>query len=628
VNSLEDEKEKDIILDETAIKPTDESALKITTSKVDVDKYLSAYDLYKSVRGELNDKIIANENWFRQKYWQYMIDKIEGDEPTSGTLLNAILNKHADFMDNEPAPVFLAREKNDEAEAQKLSKVVPVILENAEFKEAYSRYCWYLIKNGVACLSATWDDTLENGLGDIVINNIDILRIYWEPNITDIQDSRYVFVESLIDTDILKEMYDLKNLDDTNTGAQEAFQIVSYETNDQNILANKTLVIDCYERTITEDERQVVHLTKIANGCCLESSLEYEKTKDKGIYAHGRYPFVIGQYVPLEGTLEGMGMIDIAKNSQAYIDKLDIISLKNSIVAGKQRYIVKKDGGINSNDLMDLSKDVIEASGNVDEKAIRALQATSLPNYVQEIRQNKISETKEVLANRDFNQGGTTGGVTAFGAIAALQEAGNKTTRDLVKGNYQTFKKLNILVIELIREFYTQERQFRIIGEENNPEYIAFSNANMINQITNADEAFIMLPDGTQIPNPEWEPEYRKPVYDIEVIAQKENPFNTISHNQIMIQLFELGALNPEAAIPATVLIENMIFDGKEKLLLKIKENGNLYNQVMQMQQQMQQMQAQHAQEIQGIQAQYGQLLEQQGQHIQQLESNIDKIVR
>lgn len=601
------------------IKPTDESVLH-KIKDIDVKKYMDAFTEYRAAREAYDMKIIENENWFRQQYWQYLIDKTEGNEPTSGTLLNAILNKHADLMDNQPAPVFLAREKNDEEEAERLTKVVPVIMQNANWDDVYDKYCMYKIKQGIGCLSVTWDDTLENGLGDIVINYLDILRIYWEPNCTNLQDSRYVFVTSLIDTDILKEQYPDKLTESAETyGGQDAVQIKTYEGQDQTILANKTLVIDCYERTIAEDGRQIVHLTKIANDVVLESSITNADTAQTGIYAHGRYPFIIDQYISLEGTLEGMGLIDINKNNQGYVDKLDTLSLNNSIVASKQRWLTKEDGGINPDDIIDLSKDVIVSSTTVDDSAIRPFQANPLPDIVTKIRQDKIQEMKELSGNRDFNQGGTTGGVTAFGAIAALQEAGNKTTRDLVKSNYRTFKKLVTLVVELIREFYTEDRQFRIIGDDGKPQYITFNNQNMINQITNMDEAYLTDEMGNQIPNPEWEPEYRKPVYDIEIIPQKENPFNTISHNQMMLDLFERGVFNPEAAIPATLLLENMIFDGKEKLLLKVKENGEMYNQMMQMQQEFMQMQ-------QIIQAQQAQIEEQQA-HIEQLKRNIDGLV-
>ena len=135
----------------------------------------------------------------------------------------------------------------------------------------------------------------------------------------------------------------------------------------------------------------------------LESSITNTDTAQTGIYAHGRYPFIIDQYISLEGTLEGMGLIDMNKNNQGYVDKLDTLSLNNSIVASKQRWLTKEDGGVNPDDIIDLSKDVIVSSTTVDDSAIRPFQANPLPDIVTKIRQDKIQEMKELSGNRDFN---------------------------------------------------------------------------------------------------------------------------------------------------------------------------------------------------------------------------------
>jgi len=85
----------------------------------------------------------------------------------------------------------------------------------------------------------------------------------------------------------------------------------------------------------------------------------------------------------------------------------------------------------------------------------------------------------------------------------------------------------------------------------------------------------------------------------------------------MMIDLFKLGAFNAEAAVPSTLLLENMIFEGKEKLLLKIRENGDMFQMLQQMQAQMQQMQMQ-----------YQQTLEQQGIQTQQLQGTLDRLIQ
>ncbi len=73
---------------------------------------------------------------------------------------------------------------------------------------------------------------------------------------------------------------------------------------------------------------------------------------------------------------------------------------------------------------------------------------------------------KETSGNRDFSQGSTQSGVTAATAIAALQEAGSKLSRDMIRGTYRAYMEECYMVIELIRQFYDEPRKFRILGEK------------------------------------------------------------------------------------------------------------------------------------------------------------------
>ena len=92
----------------------------------------------------------------------------------------------------------------------------------------------------------------------------------------------------------------------------------------------------------------------------------------------------------------------------------------------------------------------------------------------------KIDELKETSGNRDFSQGGVSSGVTAASAIAALQEAGSKLTRDMVKSGFRAFCELNRLAIELIREFYDEPRFFRIVMPNGTEEFISYDNSNLL----------------------------------------------------------------------------------------------------------------------------------------------------
>ena len=52
-----------------------------------------------------------------------------------------------------------------------------------------------------------WDTSKLNGLGDIGVERVNLLNIYWEPGVTDIQRSRYFFHTELYDKDVLEELY-------------------------------------------------------------------------------------------------------------------------------------------------------------------------------------------------------------------------------------------------------------------------------------------------------------------------------------------------------------------------------------------------------------------------------------
>ena len=170
-----------------------------------------------------------------------------------------------------------------------------------------------------------------------------------------------------------------------------------------DVLKDKSLIIDCYYKK-QRGNRQTVELIK--------------------------FPFVMDVLYPDEDSPVGFGLVDIIKNPQMYIDKMDAIISKNAMISGKTRFMIKDNGGLNEYELTDLSKDIIHVAGSVSDENIRELQAKPLHGFIIQHRRNKIDELKEISGNLEFQQGNVTGGVTAYSAIVALQQAGEKLSRD------------------------------------------------------------------------------------------------------------------------------------------------------------------------------------------------------
>ena len=280
----------------------------------------------------------------------------------------------------------------------------------------------------------------------------------------------------------------------------------------------------------------------------------------------------------VEGSPAGFGYIDIGKDAQTYIDRGNQVVMENMLANAKPRYFFRTDGGVNEDEFADLTKTFVHADGNLGQDTVIPIQTKPLNNIYLSILNGKVDELKETTGNRDISTGGTTSGVTAASAIAAMQEAGSKLSRDNNKSAYRSFRKMIVMVIELIRQFYDMPRCFRIMGENGAERYVQYSNQGIQPQAQGVEMGVDMG--------------FRKPLFDIEVTAQKQSPYSKMAQNELALQFYQAGFFNPQIADQALTCLDMMDFDRKEFIMQKISQNGGMYQQMMMMQQQMMQLAA------------------------------------
>ena len=524
---------------------------------------------YKEGKANLEQKIVENEQWYKLRHWECLRGEKQDIQPTSAWLFNCIANKHADAMDNFPSPNILPREEGDKGEAEMLTSIVPVILDQCEFEQTYSDVWNYKLKTGTGVYGVFWDKSKLNGLGDVSIRKIDIINLFWESGIQDIQKSRNIFHVELKDNDLLIGAY--PQLQGKLTTA--TMDVAKYIYDDKVDTTNKSVVVDWYYKKQGANGRTVLHYCKYVNDVVLFATENDPNFAERGWYDHGEYPFIFDALYPVEGTPCGFGYIDIGKNAQEYIDRGNQAIMKNMLVNAKPRHFIRSDGSVNEEEYADTDKDFIHVDGNLGQDSILPVQPNTLNNIYVEVINNKIDELKETTGNRDISTGGTTSGVTAASAIAAMQEAGSKLSRDNNKASYRAFRKLCLMIIELIRQFYDLPRCFRIMGENGAARFVQYSNAGITPQQQGIEMGVDMG--------------YRLPLFDIEVTAQKQSPYSKMSQNELALQFFSAGFFNPQIADQALACIDMMDFDRKHFVMQKIAQNGGMYQQMLAMQQQM-----------------------------------------
>ena len=280
------------------------------------------------------------------------------------------------------------------------------------------------------------------------------------------------------------------------------------------------------------------------------------KNEAPGLYAHGRYPFVLDPLFPVEGSPCGYGFVDLCHNNQTAIDLMRSAIIKNTVVGATPRYFQRIDGSVNEEEFADLGRALVHVSGNLGEDSLRQIGFSPLSGVYMDVLNSSIQELRETSGNTETSTGNISSGVTAASAIAALQEASGKGSRDSTRSSYVAYAQIVELCIELIRQFYGLPRSFRIAGRAGAEEYIRFSNAGLCPR---------PQPFGAALP-----------VFDVKVSAQKRNAYSRLSQNELAMELYRMGIFDEGKEQEALSCLRMMEFDGRDELIGRITASMGL----------------------------------------------------
>ena len=554
-----------------------------------LQKFTQILEKYKSGKAVTERRIVASESWWKlrnttEEQKENQIGKDGSFTSKSGWLHNVIVSKHADAMESFPEPNMLPREQSDVEEAQRLSDIVPCILEQNQFEETYSNAMWQKAKTGTGAYKVIWDTSKLNGLGDITVSEVNLLNVYWEPGVKDIQKSRYFFHTELFDKDLLEDMY--PQLKDKLKG--QGFVSTKFLYDDSVDTSDKHTVVDVYYHRYVNGRKtlqyckyvgdQVIYATENETQRPTKQIMDPETNAvyevedglsmaETGLYDHGMYPYVFDPLFPIEGSPCGYGFVDLCQNPQTIIDLMNTCFVTNAMAGATPRYFARNDGGVNEDEFLDLTKAIVHVT-NLNDDALKPIQHNTLDGIYVSVLDRTIQELRETSGNTETSTGNVSSGVTAASAIAALQEASGKGSRDSTQATYRAYTRIVNMCIELIRQFYDMPRQFRIIGEYGAQKFVTYSNAGIKPQ--HQGDAF-----GQDMG-------YRLPVFDIKVSAQKRNVYTKVTQNELALQFFQMGFFNPQMADQALMCLDMMEFDGKDGIMQKIAKNGNMFQKLLQ----------------------------------------------
>ena len=522
---------------------------------------------YKDGKAQLEKRVISSEQWYRLRSWEEMDKdgKPVGNEndarPRSAWLFNVLLGKQADAVEAYPEPILLPRALDDKAEAENLTNIVPLIMEGCGFEQTYSDNSWKKLRTGTAVYGVFGDKGKHGGLGDVAIRKIDLLNLFWEPGIDDIQESRNLFHAELVSNEVLEELYP-QLVGKLKKGGGSELNRYNYDDNVRT--ENKSLVVDWYYKRV-KNGRKVLHYCKFTGESILFASENNPEMAESGWYDDGEYPYVTDTLFPIEGTFAGLGYVDIGKSPQEAVDLLGQQLVKNAVMSATPRYFINMSGKVNEEEFADWTKPLIHVDGAITPESITPVQVSPMSGHYINIYQSKLDEMKFTTGNQDVQNGGT-GGMTTASGIAAMQESAGRSSKASTKGTYRAYSRIVNMVIERIRQFYDIPRTFRVLGQRGVENFISYTNERIKAQPQG--DAF-----GVSLG-------YRLPVFDIQVRAAKQTPFSRQAQNDLAVQLFGMGVFNPQMGDQVVPMLEMMDFPGREEVLQKVMQNQQLLQQL------------------------------------------------
>lgn len=534
-----------------------------------------AYDLFDFFRSKLRDAHLEMEAARRMRALEQ--DERSVTAPPSNTLCSCIDNVIADQIDNMPEAKMVPERKETADSAEEMSDIVSYVLYQAGWPIVYQTLMEDAAVTGTGIVQVFWDEDMEQGEGMVNVLAWHPEDFYPDPMYENIQDGRGCFKVTHTTVAWVEEHYpDAKGYVHSDQYAQEGMQALKEAPDGDE---KTTLIEFWYKRYDAKNRKNRVHMAQLAGGALLYSTeldfgVERKGEYAQGVYAHGEYPFIFYRYRDVFRKPFGSGLIHDYRDTQNAIDRYIKYIDDNARQSSVQRLFVRKNSGINPDDVADMRKTIIEWEGNDIREVLQTVQAAPLNGQVYQIMQYMVDTMKQDCGQNQFSRGEGGLGVTAAGAIQALQEAGGKITRMHTEKYKYAFKEMVEQILWVLSEYMEPKRKLRIVGGWD-------STGNMKDRLV---ELVATAKEGDALP---------KPAYTVRVQVQRNNPLQIQADNEFLAQAAQVCAQSGKPLPPESVIGLMEGYRTKSSVLKAVKSNGTQLDQMQAMQQTIEQLQAQ-----------------------------------
>ena len=492
-------------------------------------------------------------------------------------ILPAITTQLANITAQTPLITIVGVSDDDIEIADKLTFALQHNDTKNEFSKIWKVLVLDFITSGPTIMKVIWDDKWQGGrgperwVGDVREERVDKWDMYFDPSIIDLenrlQDCSYIIHRPRKKIKYFRDNWERGKL--VNEEANEDHQI------DEGANPRQADLIEYWHRGFPwfmPDERkkeleaeslqyeqdgepfkakdyefaakgdlQGIHVAYVADGVLLEYK-PYE-------YEHGKYPFVFTTRYHDDKNPMGYGEVRNIKIPQIMHNKADEIEIEAMTRQGLGGNYYQK-GGINTKQIDNILENNSKpgAMFEVDNIGlIKDRNGVQVPSSITRFKEDHQRMVETISANVPAQQMDLGKNVP----FATIQELGARSDVRMqqISNKLEDFLiRVNNLKIELFGQFYTEDRYYRVRGENGEVNKGKIKAEDLTQEWTRDTqiEEQIDPVTGQMIQIPKAMNEKFIPEFDIKVVVVSEKPTDRNYYTNLAMQLYQMQLLVPE----------------------------------------------------------------------------------
>jgi hypothetical protein len=486
-----------------------------------------------SALSDLRNEFREYDDFYNGKHWNKERASWRPD-PVINYVAYIVDQKAPQLTNQRPTGLILPTTAEDEEAAKIFTQVTDVVAERVDLDDKIDQVVRTGLLFGTGWFKVYWDNTKTGGsyekgnlwVGDVCIDVPDPSNIFTDPNAVTVEDCRFIIYAVDKTVQWVEKKFGVK------VDPDEAIETDLYNRPSSNHGKDRVQFYEYWYK-----DKEGIHCIYAAGGKVLKHI--------RNVYKHGRYPFVPFVAKKNRKSIWGIGEPKNILNNQKLLNKLTELLTTNAILHSNPIALIDPRSGIDAKKWQNKPGQIWHAKD--PQTAVHWLQPPDMKNDLYKLMDKMVEFIERIGGVYDSVTGETPNGVTAATAIQLLQEQGSIPIKGIARNLYQAIKDVYELMIELIKENYTETRYIRIMGEDGTMEFMEFNAS-----------------------------QYAEIDFDVKVTAGASTPTSKAYIAQLASELFDKGILLPSEYVEMQEGLPN-----KDRIVARLREQEAQMQQMM-----------------------------------------------